>query len=132
MHSTELDHSTAVIPLDEDLNYDIEEYCIPEPSSPPKQVCAAAGAETHTQATAIPKPQYGEWYPGVAGSTHYQENIRFEIWKGEEEHEWGPFKNQEEWDLARWLAKHVGQGAIDKFLKLEFVSSFFARPFSSF
>ncbi|KAH9913718.1 uncharacterized protein B0H18DRAFT_887808 [Fomitopsis serialis] len=32
--------------------------------------------------------------------------------------EWAPFKDEEEWELFRWLIKHVGQNRIDEFLKL--------------
>ena len=38
--------------------------------------------------------------------------------------EWAPFASQEEWDLAQWLMKSVGQNSIDKFLKLPIVSSY--------
>ncbi|EPQ57716.1 hypothetical protein GLOTRDRAFT_36697 [Gloeophyllum trabeum ATCC 11539] len=34
-----------------------------------------------------------------------------------------PFEDQEEWDLARWLAANVGQKATDEFLKLPIVNA---------
>lgn len=39
-----------------------------------------------------------------------------------EEEVWGPFKNEEEWDLARWLiTSNVSQTKMDEFLKLPIV-----------
>jgi hypothetical protein len=34
----------------------------------------------------------------------------------------GPFKDEAEWELAKWLIKHVGHTAADEFLKLSIVS----------
>lgn len=36
---------------------------------------------------------------------------------------WDPFLDEEEWNLAEWLIKGVGQNKIDEFLKLPIVSS---------
>jgi hypothetical protein len=35
---------------------------------------------------------------------------------------YGPFKDQDEWELAEWLSKNVGQKQTDAFLKLNIVS----------
>jgi hypothetical protein len=35
---------------------------------------------------------------------------------------WGPFKDRDEWELAEWLMKNVGQKQTDAFLKLNVVS----------
>ncbi|EIW75821.1 hypothetical protein CONPUDRAFT_23477, partial [Coniophora puteana RWD-64-598 SS2] len=32
---------------------------------------------------------------------------------------YGPFRDQEEWDLSRWLMQNVTQTAVDEFLKLD-------------
>ena len=37
---------------------------------------------------------------------------------------WGPFKDQEEWELAEWLSKNVGQKQMDTYLKLNIVSTY--------
>lgn len=37
---------------------------------------------------------------------------------------WGPFEDEDEWRLAEWLIKNVGQTQTDKFLKLPIVSRF--------
>jgi hypothetical protein len=34
---------------------------------------------------------------------------------------WGPFENEEEWGLAEWLIRNVGQKQTDTFLKLPIV-----------
>ncbi|KAG1836372.1 hypothetical protein DFJ58DRAFT_847010 [Suillus subalutaceus] len=34
---------------------------------------------------------------------------------------WGPFNDEEEWELARWLIQNVGQNQTDEFLKLPIV-----------
>ncbi|KAG0695674.1 Zn-finger domain-containing protein [Suillus ampliporus] len=34
---------------------------------------------------------------------------------------WGPFDDEEEWDLARWLIQNVGQNKTDEFLKLPII-----------
>lgn len=36
---------------------------------------------------------------------------------------WGPFASEDEWDLAKWLIKNVGQNQAEKFLKLNMVST---------
>jgi hypothetical protein len=35
---------------------------------------------------------------------------------------WGPFKDEKEWWLAKWLITNIGQKQTDKFLKLPIVS----------
>jgi hypothetical protein len=37
---------------------------------------------------------------------------------------WGPFEDQDEWELAEWLSKNVGQKQTDTFLKLNIVSTY--------
>jgi hypothetical protein len=41
---------------------------------------------------------------------------------------WGSFKDQEEWELAEWLSKNVGQKQTDAFLKLNIVSTYSLVP----
>ncbi|KAG2363978.1 hypothetical protein BDR07DRAFT_1280969 [Suillus spraguei] len=36
---------------------------------------------------------------------------------------WGPFKDEEEWQLAKWLIQNVGQNQMDKFLKLPIIQN---------
>ena len=37
---------------------------------------------------------------------------------------WGPFEDQDEWELEEWLSKNVGQKQTDTFLKLNIVSTY--------
>jgi hypothetical protein len=55
------------------------------------------------------------------GKTKFEEIRDEEILKGAEV--LGPFKDEAEWELAKWLIKHVGHTAADEFLKLSIVSS---------
>ncbi|KAG0691775.1 hypothetical protein DFH29DRAFT_883744 [Suillus ampliporus] len=36
---------------------------------------------------------------------------------------WGPFDDEEEWELAKWLIQNVGQNQTDKFLKLPIIQN---------
>lgn len=38
---------------------------------------------------------------------------------------WTPFADEGDWELARWINQHVGQGAADSLLRLEKVSTYF-------
>jgi hypothetical protein len=42
--------------------------------------------------------------------------------EGEGEDKWAPFCNKEEWGLAEWLVKSLGQTRMDEILKLPIVS----------
>ncbi|KAF8152479.1 hypothetical protein B0H34DRAFT_784587 [Crassisporium funariophilum] len=61
-------------------------------------------------------------YPGSVAAELGEDMTNFEQWKDEQaqrgENEWSPFKDQEEWELAQWLLKNVGQKSIDEYLKL--------------
>jgi hypothetical protein len=41
---------------------------------------------------------------------------------------WGPFKSNEEWELAKWLMKNIGHNQADEFLKLPIVSRVETKP----
>ncbi|KAG2031754.1 hypothetical protein BDR03DRAFT_840265, partial [Suillus americanus] len=44
---------------------------------------------------------------------------RYRTYQEEEgEDPWSPFEDVEEWDLAQWLVKNLGQTRTDEFLKL--------------
>ena len=69
--------------------------------------------------------RYVEEYPGVVAEIIKSEKTLFEKWLQAREDlhvdEWAPFEDEEEWELFRWLIKHVGQNNIDEFLKLSIV-----------
>jgi hypothetical protein len=55
------------------------------------------------------------------------------IWRSQKEageEAWGPFENEEEWDLARWLmTSSVSQTKLDEFLKLPIVRTINANEY---
>lgn len=73
-------------------------------------------------------PQYRRSYLGLVvqtlgiGKTPFEKLQEAQAALGESE--WAPFASQEEWDLAQWLMKGVGQNSIDEFLKLPILSSY--------
>ena len=77
------------------------------------------------------KPRYYfEDYPAErkAGATWGNDQPLFVKIKREQEEngtsKWGPFKDQDEWKLAKWLSKNAGQKQTDEFLKLNIVSTY--------
>ncbi|KAJ7751238.1 hypothetical protein DFH07DRAFT_745544 [Mycena maculata] len=54
------------------------------------------------------------------GKTTFEEIRDEEILKGAEV--LGPFRDEAEWELAKWLIKHVGHNAADEFLKLSIIT----------
>jgi len=69
-----------------------------------------------------------ESYPGKhrAGATRGYQKTSFERIRDEEvltgAAVWGPFRDEEEWELAKWLIKNVGHTQAENFLKLPIVS----------
>jgi hypothetical protein len=65
-------------------------------------------------------------YPGLAGETLGEASTTFERWQADQKKDgsnpWYPFSSPDEWDLAQWLMKSVGQTSIDEYLKLPIVS----------
>ncbi|KIK10845.1 hypothetical protein PISMIDRAFT_44635, partial [Pisolithus microcarpus 441] len=51
----------------------------------------------------------------------------FESWEEAEalddDSMWAPFRDEEEWELARFLMKNIGQNKTDEFLKLGMVKT---------
>jgi hypothetical protein len=70
--------------------------------------------------------RYVQPCPGDAGLGIRKSKTQFEEWLEVQESEgkspWEPFTSKDEWALAEWLLKNVGQKSINKFLKLEIVS----------
>jgi hypothetical protein len=69
--------------------------------------------------------RYVNPYPYLAGTAKGQADPKFEHIRKEQmeqgEDIWAPFEDQDEWELARWLARNVGQKQTDDFLKLPIV-----------
>jgi len=73
-------------------------------------------------------PMVYQEHPRPSGRSHGQAHTRWERIHDERlgggQSRWGGFRNQDEWELARWMMKcGVSQTEIDKFLKLPIVSS---------
>jgi hypothetical protein len=95
-----------------------------------------------------PHPQHATVdVPNDNGGSRYIENFPEEFRAGatwgrckslfeclDEEHKtvggsrWAPFEDEEEWQLAEWLIRNVGQKQTDSFLKLPIVSFYFPGP----
>ncbi|KAG1884906.1 hypothetical protein F4604DRAFT_1676341 [Suillus subluteus] len=65
--------------------------------------------------------RYFEPYPEAGwtlqeGQTSFERHQQYK--EGEGEDKWAPFGNEEEWGLAEWLVKSLGQTKTDEFLKL--------------
>ncbi len=76
----------------------------------------------------LPRVPWIQDYPGAAGKTFNMGETSFECIRRRKakagEDLWAPFECQEEWELAEWLVTSgLSQTNIDKFLKLEIVSS---------
>jgi hypothetical protein len=82
------------------------------------------------QQNQVPSGHWFEEYPSErkAGAAWGKDQPLFEcIQKEQQENstsKWGPFKDQDKWELAEWLSKNVGQKQMDAFLKLNIVSTF--------
>ena len=63
-----------------------------------------------------------------AGATFGEARHLFEVIHDEQvlcgDEIWGPFENEEEWELAKWLIKNVGHNQTEEFLKLPIVREF--------
>jgi hypothetical protein len=70
--------------------------------------------------------RYVEPFPGSAGEPLRREKTRFEllqeIQKSEVKGPWEPFSSREEWGLAEWLMRNVGQKSTNEYLQLPIVS----------
>jgi hypothetical protein len=97
------------------------------PPSPPR----CFGAEDVEQDEGLTDPtrafnRYVEAWPGDAGLGIRKSRTQFEEWlkiqESEGKNPWEPFASKDEWALAEWLLKNVGQKSINNFLKLKIVS----------
>jgi hypothetical protein len=55
------------------------------------------------------------------GKTDFEQIREGQVEMGLEANPWTPFKDEEEWNLAEWLTRHVTKTATDQFLKLPIV-----------
>lgn len=75
-------------------------------------------------------PRYAEpCSPSLgAGASYGRKKTTFDIIRDEQvlrgAEIWGPFQNDAEWELAKWLIKNVGHNQAEEFLKLAVVRQF--------
>lgn len=114
--------------LDQDIN---DTMFVPQPAFPaelptPVDVPRQASVE-EVPDEGEPESHYVEEFPieQKAGAAWGRGRPKFEEIREKLEADatpWGPFEDQEEWELAEWLMKNVGQTQADHFLKLPIVS----------
>ncbi|KAJ3562127.1 hypothetical protein NP233_g9768 [Leucocoprinus birnbaumii] len=63
--------------------------------------------------------QYVEEYPGQAGEGLWTGSTKFEKWRAKGVGKWEYFRGEEEWELAKWMMKNIGQNAANEFLNLK-------------
>lgn len=95
--------------------------------SPPRMPSVEEGEDESEDTYRTSKAaRFIESYPGDAGKGLRKSKTNFETWfenqRGEEKNPWAPFASEQEWALAIWLMKNVGQKSTDEFLKLQIVS----------
>ena len=95
--------------------------------SPPRMPSVEEGEDESEDTYRTSKAaRFIESYPGDAGKGLRKSKTKFETWfenqTGEEKNPWAPFASEQEWALAIWLMKNVGQKSTAEFLKLQIVS----------
>ena len=110
-------------PVDTTITPHCPESLAPGPEIPPAQPeCLRPGAT-------VEDAYYIEDFPADlgAGAVWGKEVPVFEKILQEQKEEgssqWGPFENQDEWELAEWLIRNIGQKQMDAFLNLNIVRS---------
>ena len=84
----------------------------PEPASPAKRATHQRYVEVYPRPVGIPTGQ---------GQSNFQ--VLRDIHRREDQGDHSPFASEEEWELAQWLSRRVGQKAINEYLNLSIVSA---------
>lgn len=88
----------------------------------PGSPIASSSSETFDDSARRYIDRFAELYPGPVATIFGEGVTTFERWEEENRDagrsRWYPFQDEEEWDLAAWLAKNVGHNKIEEFLKL--------------
>jgi hypothetical protein len=121
--------------LEEDIQraeemFNSERNDIPLPPPPPLRPQHATVGDVSEKEEVIDDHRYIEKFPEeyLAGATWgnckpFYEYLDEEL-RTEGGSRWGPFEDEDEWRLAEWLIRNVGQKQTDVFLKLPIVSFF--------
>ena len=71
--------------------------------------------------------RFHQYFPEHANAGHASQTAetRFEQWEREDREAkrepWSPYTSRSEWDLTRFMVKHMGQNEIEEFLGLDMV-----------
>ncbi|KAI6037388.1 hypothetical protein BKA83DRAFT_4120872 [Pisolithus microcarpus] len=102
----------------------LQSYAEPEPLNPPSKH-ASVGDDVEDEPALANGGCFVEQYTGAAAHILGSWPTVFEDMENAENtsggSQWAPFQNEEEWELAHFLMKNVGQMKIDDFLKLSLV-----------
>jgi hypothetical protein len=111
-----------------DILNDADDFLEPGQQTPSHRATVEVGDDNEDDYNPTPL-RYVEPFPGPAGEPLRREKTRFEmlqeIQKSEEKSPWEPFSSREEWGLAEWLMKNVGQKSTNEYLQLPIVSQCF-------
>ncbi|KAG6806291.1 hypothetical protein H0H92_011916, partial [Tricholoma furcatifolium] len=130
-HSNPQNETRRPSPLceaDDELDMEVEDVHQPsvEPEGQSSQRAYVEEVEDEGEPTdPHPYERYIHEYPRPAGQWSKHAKTVFERLVESQEKEgkecWAPFAGEEEWELATWLMKHVGQKSTDEYLKLPIV-----------
>lgn len=102
-----------------------------DPPSPEPQSKRARVEEVEDEeAGGLPKDPFVRWDRTAGrvygrGKTLYDQVKEERRKEGYDDESWQPWKDGEEWDLAKWLLScGISQKAIDEYIKLKIVSKF--------
>jgi hypothetical protein len=119
-----LDENLAAFESHLDIGDEFVIPSAPREASVKERDSGGAGGNTYPA-----NERFIESYHGEAGNGLRQSKTQFEFWlenqREEEKIPWFPFASEQEWALAKWLLKEVGQKSMDEFLKLPIVSQVF-------
>ncbi|KAF8798866.1 hypothetical protein BYT27DRAFT_7032834, partial [Phlegmacium glaucopus] len=97
-------------------------------TNPPPSHLQHAHVEDVTDDDDEPLPKFARYiepYPHPVAHPLRRGQTKFEILKEKQEAAneppWAPFESREEWELASWLMKNVGQKSTDEYLKLPII-----------
>ncbi|KAI6030140.1 hypothetical protein EDC04DRAFT_2898658 [Pisolithus marmoratus] len=100
-------------------------WAVPEPKPKPKSRCTSVEDDIEVGTSLANPGHFIKQYTGIAAQIFSSWHTVFkEMEKAEYKNcrnQWSPFQSKEEWDLACFLMKNVGQMKIDEFLKLSLI-----------
>ncbi|KAJ6471238.1 hypothetical protein C8R47DRAFT_988352 [Mycena vitilis] len=129
----------SALPSSEELAAILDDIPLEDAPPPPPPLGADDATEEPDQDASIPAQPSQAPRPGeraqyhqtpeeklYAGATHGSGKTTFELIRDEEVLQGGtvlgPFRDDDEWQLAKWLIKNVGHTATEEFLKLSIIS----------